>query len=91
MWGLCHVSAIRFKHFGRVGARAARLTMDALGVSDTRKIGIGLSTAGLLFTLLGVFMFFDRGLLAMGNVSQSSPPNMRPIPRPHPHEMCLTM
>ena len=90
MWGLCHVSAIRFKHFGRVGARAARLTMDALGVSDTRKIGIGLSTAGLLFTLLGVFMFFDRGLLAMGNVSQSSPPNMRPIPRPHPHEMCLT-
>ena len=84
------MSAIRFKHFGRVGARAARLTMDALGVSDTRKIGIGLSTAGLLFTLLGVFMFFDRGLLAMGNVSQSSPPNMRPIPRPHPHDMCLT-
>ena len=84
------MSAIRFKHLGRVGARAARLTMDALGVSDTRKIGIGLSTAGLLFTLLGAFMFFDRGLLAMGNVSQSSPPNMRPIPRPHPHEMCLT-
>ena len=64
--------------------------MDALGLSDTRKIGIGLSTACLLFTLLGVFMFFDRGLLAMGNVSQSSPPNMRPIPRPHPHDMCLT-
>ena len=36
--------------------------------TDYRKIGIGLSTGGLLFTVLGVFMFFDRGLLAMGNI-----------------------
>lgn len=37
-------------------------------LDDYRKIGIGLSTGGLLFTILGVLMFFDRGLLAMGNV-----------------------
>ena len=37
-------------------------------IDDYRKIGIGLSMGGLLFTTLGVFMFFDRGLLAMGNV-----------------------
>merc|ERR1712224_22023 len=37
-------------------------------IDDYRKIGIGLSTGGLLFTILGVFMFFDRGLLAMGNL-----------------------
>ena len=37
-------------------------------LDDNRKIGIGLSTAGMLFTILGVMMFFDRGLLAIGNV-----------------------
>ena len=37
-------------------------------VSDNRKIGIGLSLAGMFFTTLGIFMFFDRGLLAMGNL-----------------------
>lgn len=37
-------------------------------LDDNRKIGIGLSSAGLLFTVLGVVMFFDRALLAMGNV-----------------------
>ena len=42
--------------------------MSYFSLDDNRKIGIGLSTAGLLFTVLGIFMFFDRGLLAMGNV-----------------------
>lgn len=32
------------------------------------EIGIGLTLFGLLFTLLGVLMFFDKGLIAMGNV-----------------------
>ena len=32
------------------------------------EIGIGLTGAGLLFMLLGMMMFFDKGLLAMGNV-----------------------
>ena len=37
-------------------------------IDDYRKIGIGLSAGGLLFTVLGIFMLFDRGLLAMGNL-----------------------
>jgi hypothetical protein len=41
------------------------------GIDDTRKIGFGLSAAGVLFTVLGVLLFFDRGLLAMGNVSKN--------------------
>ena len=32
------------------------------------EIGIGLTGMGLLFTFLGVMMFFDSGLLAVGNV-----------------------
>ena len=32
------------------------------------EIGIGLTCAGVLFLTLGVLMFFDKGLLAMGNI-----------------------
>jgi hypothetical protein len=35
------------------------------------EIGIGLTGMGLLFTFLGVMMFFDSGLLAVGNVFTS--------------------
>ncbi len=35
------------------------------------EIGIGLTGMGLLFTMLGVLLFFDGGLLAVGNVSLS--------------------
>lgn len=36
------------------------------------EIGVGLTAFGLLFTVLGVLFFFDRGLLAMGNVSTAA-------------------
>lgn len=34
------------------------------------EIGLGLVTFGLAFLVLGVMLFFDKGLLAMGNVSR---------------------
>ncbi|KAK9818319.1 hypothetical protein WJX72_010513 [[Myrmecia] bisecta] len=37
-------------------------------MDDRRKIGIGLTGFGFLFTFLGVLFFFDKGLLAMGNI-----------------------
>eukprot|EP01128_Nolandella_sp_AFSM9_P012053 TRINITY_DN8917_c0_g1_i1.p1 TRINITY_DN8917_c0_g1~~TRINITY_DN8917_c0_g1_i1.p1 ORF type:complete len:137 (+),score=18.08 TRINITY_DN8917_c0_g1_i1:157-567(+) len=38
-------------------------------LSDNQKIGAFLTAFGALFTILGVMMFFDRGLLAIGNLS----------------------
>mmetsp|Transcript_4683 Transcript_4683/g.13450 ORF Transcript_4683/g.13450 Transcript_4683/m.13450 type:complete len:140 (-) Transcript_4683:528-947(-) len=37
-------------------------------MDDRRKIGIGLTGFGFLFSFLGVLFFFDKGLLAMGNI-----------------------
>lgn len=37
-------------------------------LDDRRKIGVGLTGLGFLFTVLGVVFLFDRSLLAMGNL-----------------------
>ncbi|EXB70347.1 Vesicle transport protein GOT1A [Morus notabilis] len=40
----------------------------AYEITEQKKIGIGLIGFGIFFSLLGVILFFDRGLLALGNI-----------------------
>ncbi|KAJ3696864.1 hypothetical protein LUZ61_000569 [Rhynchospora tenuis] len=40
----------------------------AYEISEIKKVGIGLIGFGFFFSFLGVILFFDRGLLALGNV-----------------------
>ncbi|KAG2189982.1 hypothetical protein INT46_003171 [Mucor plumbeus] len=37
-------------------------------LSDSQKIGVGLTAFGLFFMAIGVMMLFDGGLMAIGNV-----------------------
>ncbi|KZO92604.1 Got1-domain-containing protein [Calocera viscosa TUFC12733] len=37
-------------------------------LTDAQKIGVGLTSFGAFFILLGVILFFDGALLALGNV-----------------------
>lgn len=37
-------------------------------VTDFQKIGVGLAGFGISFLFLGIILFFDRGLLAIGNI-----------------------
>ena len=36
---------------------------------DNKKIGVGLVVIGLVFYVLGVLFFLDRGFLAIGNLA----------------------
>ncbi|CAK9141638.1 unnamed protein product [Ilex paraguariensis] len=40
----------------------------AYEINEQKKIGLGLIGFGIFFTFLGVLLFFDRGLLALGNI-----------------------
>lgn len=37
-------------------------------ITDCQKIGVGLAGFGVMFLFLGVLFFFDKGLLAFGNI-----------------------
>ncbi|CAI0397229.1 unnamed protein product [Linum tenue] len=40
----------------------------AYELTEQQRIGLGLIGFGIFFTFLGVILFFDRGLLALGNI-----------------------
>ncbi|XP_073134388.1 vesicle transport protein GOT1-like isoform X2 [Henckelia pumila] len=42
--------------------------MMSFEMNDRKKIGLGLTGFGVFFSFLGIIFFFDKGLLAMGNV-----------------------
>ncbi|ERN01015.1 vesicle transport protein GOT1 [Amborella trichopoda] len=42
--------------------------MVSFEMNDMKKIGIGLTGFGVMFSFLGVMFMFDKGLLAMGNI-----------------------
>jgi len=43
-----------------------------LEISTNTQIGLGLTAMGLAFIFLGIIFLFDKGLLAIGNVSHDS-------------------
>ncbi|KAL6567123.1 hypothetical protein OROMI_015527 [Orobanche minor] len=42
--------------------------MMSFEMNDRKKIGLGLTGFGIFFSILGIIFFFDKGLLAMGNI-----------------------
>lgn len=55
---------------GFLAGRYARLAHSCFFLAPllSVEIGVGLTAFGLFFMLMGVLMFFDGGLLAIGNV-----------------------
>ncbi|XP_031122942.1 vesicle transport protein GOT1-like [Ipomoea triloba] len=42
--------------------------MVSFEMNDRKKIGLGLTGFGVLFSFIGIIFFFDKGLIAMGNI-----------------------
>lgn len=48
--------------------RTRRINLMAYELSEQKKVGLGLIGFGILFSFLAMILFFDRGLLALGNI-----------------------
>ncbi|CAD6210119.1 unnamed protein product [Miscanthus lutarioriparius] len=51
-----------------VSAVSLQDKMVSFEMNDLKKIGLGLTGFGIFFSFLGIVFFFDKGLIAMGNI-----------------------
>ena len=56
----------------KVSGNVPDFSFDSLKTDKTLEIGVGLTSIGALFMVLGVLLFFDGSLLALGNVRMKS-------------------
>ncbi|RXI00747.1 hypothetical protein DVH24_000981 [Malus domestica] len=60
--------SVRITHQEETHRREFTAKMVSFEMNDRKKIGLGLTGFGIFFTCLGMAFFFDKGLLAMGNI-----------------------
>ncbi|KAG7029082.1 Vesicle transport protein GOT1, partial [Cucurbita argyrosperma subsp. argyrosperma] len=67
----CSSLRVEFSHFclhSQGGEFQLSVDMVSFEMNDRKKIGLGLTGFGIFFSFLGIVFFFDKGLLAMGNI-----------------------
>uniref|UniRef100_A0A4W4FDV9 Golgi transport 1Bb n=1 Tax=Electrophorus electricus TaxID=8005 RepID=A0A4W4FDV9_ELEEL len=48
--------------------QACRFLAEMISLTDSQKIGMGLTGFGVFFLFFGMILFFDKALLAIGNI-----------------------